>query len=180
MRIGSLTQEVDALRQGDASSWARPGRRSASTRRAARRPRLPATAPPPAGVPAPRRRSPIGTSPQRLFDRRRADYTPGQYDLAIVGFEALHQVLPQVRHGRRCAGAHRPLVLPGRQERQGGRSVRHGDPHLSRAATPSPTRTTRRALALRISRQSNRRARRSNPWSKNYPDSTAATLASSG
>ena len=41
------------------------------------------------------------------------------------------RTLPEVRAGRRRAGLHRPLVPAGRQERQGGRGLRPGDPQLS-------------------------------------------------
>ena len=74
VRIGSLTQEVDSLRQ---SMQQRP---SGTTDADA----------PPAGVPsggapgAPG--AGLGVSPQRLFDSAMGDYYSGQYDLAILGF----------------------------------------------------------------------------------------------
>jgi TolA-binding protein len=77
VRIGSLTQEVDALRQ---SLQASP--RPSPTPDAA------APGDTPAGTTAPGGTSPpaVGVSPQKLFDSAMGDYYSGQYDIAILGF----------------------------------------------------------------------------------------------
>ena len=54
-------------------------------------------------------------SPQRLYDTAYADYTAGQWSLAIQGFETYLEDLPEVRARRRCAVLHRRVVLRGQQ-----------------------------------------------------------------
>src|SRR3954453_3750175 len=76
VRIGSLTQELDSLRQsmqqmktgpsGTPHSGAPPGRTT------------PAGGPPPANV---------SVSPQKLLDTAQSDYYAGQYDLAVLGWD---------------------------------------------------------------------------------------------
>ena len=78
VRIGSLTQELDSLRQ----SMQQMGTRPSGTSDADRDPAAPDGAPAAAGQPA----SSVGVSPQKLFDAARGDYFAGQYDLAILGF----------------------------------------------------------------------------------------------
>jgi TolA-binding protein len=78
VRIGSLTQELDSLRQA---------MQQLSTRAAApveTDPASPdaATTPPPGQAPT----SGVGVSPVKLFEAARGDYMAGQYDLAILGF----------------------------------------------------------------------------------------------
>jgi tol-pal system protein YbgF len=78
VRIGSLTQELDSLRQAMQQLAARP------TATFDPGPTAPdgAVAPPPAQAPT----TGIGVSPQKLFEAARGDYMAGQYDLAILGF----------------------------------------------------------------------------------------------
>jgi TolA-binding protein len=91
VRIGSLTQEVDSLRQSLQQMGSRP----------------PATSdagdPPPAGT-APSSAAPpaggqpnggINVSPKQLFDSAMGDYYSGQYDLAIVGFSEYIRSFPK-------------------------------------------------------------------------------------
>src|SRR5438067_9204865 len=77
VRLGSLSQEVDSLRE--------------SLQQAASRPRPSPTTEPdasatggtvPAATPAPA----VGVSPQKLFDAAQSDYYAGQYELASSGF----------------------------------------------------------------------------------------------
>ena len=78
VRIGSLTQELDSLRQ--------------SMQQLSTRPAMPTETPDPAAPdaasPAPSPNSPtgVGVSPVKLFEAARGDYYAGQYDLAILGF----------------------------------------------------------------------------------------------
>ena len=77
VRVGSLTQEVNSLRQSMQQLVSRPS--STEPDGAAATPA--AGGPPPsAGV--------IGDSPEKTWNAAWADYTAGQYDLAIMGFEA--------------------------------------------------------------------------------------------
>jgi TolA-binding protein len=76
VRIGSLTQEVDSLRQSMQQMNTRP---TVSPEPDVDRGGT--TAAP--GQPNP---LPVGVSPQKLFDTAQADYFSGQYDLAILGW----------------------------------------------------------------------------------------------
>jgi tol-pal system protein YbgF len=91
VRVGSLSQELDSLRQSVMSA-------------AAPRPASPdgepaAAAPPPADgaqtAAAPSGAAALGASPQKLFESARADYYAGQFDLAILGFDAFLKTFPQ-------------------------------------------------------------------------------------
>jgi len=99
VRVGSLTQEVDALRQSMQQMTTRPagtdpfggGDPSAAAG---------GTAPPPGGAPpstgAPAAATPTMTaSPRQVWDAAYADYTSGQYDLAVLGFEAYIRNFPK-------------------------------------------------------------------------------------
>jgi TolA-binding protein len=81
VRIGSLTQEVDSLRQSLQQAVARPsptaepdgGAAGAATSTGG-------TGAAPAPVP------PVGVSPKQLFESAQSDYYAGSYELAISGF----------------------------------------------------------------------------------------------
>jgi TolA-binding protein len=82
VRIGSLTQEVDSLRQSLQQAVTRPsptaepdggGAGGAATSTGG-------TGPAPAPVP------PVGVSPKQLFESAQSDYYAGSYELAISGF----------------------------------------------------------------------------------------------
>ena len=79
VRIGSLTQEVDSLRQS-MQQVSRP-----SVTNDAADPQAggaPAGGPPPNSQP----NAGVSVSPKQLFDSAMSDYYSGQYDLAILGF----------------------------------------------------------------------------------------------
>src|SRR5262245_46761989 len=81
VRVGSLSQEVEALRQGIQQA----GSRSAPT-----------TSDPDAGGGAAAPPStPLGQSPQKLYDSAQADYMSGQYDLAVIGFQEFIKAFPR-------------------------------------------------------------------------------------
>lgn len=80
VRVGSLTQEVEALRQGIQQA-SRPATSPDADPGAAG-----GAAPPPPGV---------GQSPQKLYDSALADYMSGQYDLAIIGFQEFIKSFPR-------------------------------------------------------------------------------------
>jgi tol-pal system protein YbgF len=88
-RVGSVSQEVDALRQSvqqlaaarqstaaDPADGAAPGTSPDST-----------TGAPPTVA--------VGVSPQRLFDGAKADYAAGLWDLAVSGFKAYITSFPR-------------------------------------------------------------------------------------
>jgi len=92
VRIASLTQELEALRQSVQQMATRP----ATTDAGAPPPASTSGTPPPdaaAAVPPPPAAG--GVSPKQLYDTAWADYTGGQWDLAITGFEAYIRSFPK-------------------------------------------------------------------------------------
>jgi TolA-binding protein len=85
VRIGSLTQEIEALR--GAMSRPAPTVTDADPNAA---PTAPGATPPPAAT-AP----PVGVSPQKMQEAAQADYAAGQYELAIEGFQAYIKNFPR-------------------------------------------------------------------------------------
>lgn len=85
VRIGSLTQELDSLRQSMQQMSVRPFGTSEPDPAA-----VPGTQPAPGGQP-----SAVGVSPQKLFDTARGDYMAGQYDLAVLGWEDYIKSFPK-------------------------------------------------------------------------------------
>src|SRR5581483_11504384 len=89
VRIASLTQELDALRQAMQQMAARPTTSDSGA----------AAIPPPPGTAAvdttPTQAPPVGLSPKALYDTAWTDYTAGQWDLAIQGFEAYIRSFPK-------------------------------------------------------------------------------------
>jgi TolA-binding protein len=91
VRVGSLGQEIDALRQSVSAIGTRPAGLETppgDPAAAGAAPTDPA-APPVAGAAA------VGTSPKKLLDGALADYFAGQYDLAALGFESYVRTFPQ-------------------------------------------------------------------------------------
>ena len=88
VRIGSLTQEVDSLRQSMQQAGPRPSATGDSTdsQPAGTVPGTSTTSPPNPG---------INVSPKQLFDSAMGDYYSGQYDLAIVGFSEYIRSFPK-------------------------------------------------------------------------------------
>lgn len=88
VRIASLTQELDALRQA-MQQMSRPTTTDSGG----------APVPPATGAAAtdttPTAAPPVGVSPKQLYDAAWADYTAGQWDLAIQGFEAYIRSFPK-------------------------------------------------------------------------------------
>jgi tol-pal system protein YbgF len=95
VRLSTMTQELQALRQAVASMPS------------AQAPLTPSTSTDPTtGEPAPSSTAPAGSpsaagspssaniSPTRMYDQSYADYSAGQYDLAIEGFQAFIRTFP--------------------------------------------------------------------------------------
>jgi tol-pal system protein YbgF len=94
VRVGSISQEIDALRQS-MQQIARPSMSDASSPGAA----APGGDTPPAGAAPPSTSSgsssAMTASPRQVWDAAYADYTSGQYELAVLGFEAFIRNFPK-------------------------------------------------------------------------------------
>ena len=80
VRLSTMTQEIESMRLAIQSMPAPGAAQAAGTDDAAGAPAGTIPAPPPAA-------SPLGVSPGKAWDAAFNDYTSGQYDLAIQGFE---------------------------------------------------------------------------------------------
>jgi tol-pal system protein YbgF len=174
VRVGSLSQEVDALRQLVQQALARPSTTSQIDPGGATAPgpvqtstaALPVNPPPTA----------IGTSPTKAWEQAYGDYTAGLYDLAIDGFTAFIRDFP--KHDQ----ADDAQFLIGRsylQEAKNDKAVEAFDKVIRMYPTSNsiPDAYYLKGVALRNLKQ-NDRARES--WDavvKGYPDSAAASLA---
>jgi TolA-binding protein len=87
VRIGSLTQELDSLRQSMQQIATRPATTVEPDAAATG-----GTVPSGAGGGSP---TTVGVSPQKLFEAARGDYFAGQYDLAILGFSDYVKSFPK-------------------------------------------------------------------------------------
>jgi len=90
VRLGSLSQEVDALRQAlqTRPTVTAPAPDTSDTTGAA----------PPAagGTPPPAPATPtVVNSPKQMWDGAFSDYTAGNYDLAVIGFDAFIKTFPK-------------------------------------------------------------------------------------
>ena len=93
VRVGSLTQEVESLRQSvQQMSVARPAPTGDPDPTPGAQP--PGGGAAPGGVPPPPT-PPMGGSPTQAWDTANADYMAGQYDLAVLGFEAYIKNFPK-------------------------------------------------------------------------------------
>ncbi len=91
VRVSSLTQELDALRQAVQQPAAPRMTTTEPDAAAAAGTALAGGATPPAAAPP----VAVGTSPQRLWDMAYADYTSGQWDLAVQGFDSYIRNFPK-------------------------------------------------------------------------------------
>ena len=87
VRLGALSQDVEALRQ----ALQRPAPTAAPT------PETPDTGAgqPPAVATPPVTTPTVVNSPQKMWDSAFSDYTAGNYDLAIIGFDAFIKTFPK-------------------------------------------------------------------------------------
>ena len=170
VRVSSLTQELDALRQAvqqqaaPRTTTSEPDAAGAGTALAggATTPAAPALA--------------IGTSPQRLWDMADADYAQGQWDLAIQGFEAYVRSFPrsdmaddaQVRIGNSYL-----------QDRKYEKAVEAYDAAIRNYPNGNavPEAYYKKGIALQSLGQRDRARDALEDAVKTYPDSTAALLA---
>lgn len=174
VRIGSLTQEVDALRQSVQQLSALPPA-------AAPLPPIDPDAPPvdgatPPAVPPPTIPVAAGASPQRLYDSAWADYTAGQLDLAVQGFESFIKSFP------RSEQADDAQVYIGNSYLQAGKYDRAVEAYdLAIRTYPSgnliPDAWYKKGTALLDLKQPAKAMEAFEFVAKTYPESSAALLA---
>ena len=87
VRLSTMTQELQALRQTVASMPSPSGAPATTNDPAAGDPAAPAGAP--GGAPGA-----SNISPTRMYDQSYADYAAGQFDLAVDGFQAFIRTFP--------------------------------------------------------------------------------------
>jgi tol-pal system protein YbgF len=167
VRIGSLSQEVDAVRRGVQQIASRPAAGdvvAGAPAEAGAQPSSAATA------------APVGLSPQQIWDAAYSDYTLAQYDLAIQGFQSFIQYFPrddraddaQVYIGH-C------YLLAGKNDK----AVEAYDAAIRSypGGNAVPDAYYKKGIALRNLRQADRAREAFETVIKNFPDSAAASLA---
>ncbi len=90
VRISTVSQEIQALRQAVASMPQPAAQQPPAPMGAGDAGGTPASAPPQAPT------APPGVSPGRMYDTSYDDFTAGRYDTAIKGFELFIQYFPQL------------------------------------------------------------------------------------
>ena len=180
VRVGSLSQEVDALRQLVQQALARPvapppvadpnggpalppGPIQTTTTTPA--PSVPATTP-----------AAIGTSPTKAWEQAYGDYAAGLYDLAVDGFTAFIRDFP--KHDQ----ADDAQFLIGRsylQDAKNDKAVEAFDKVIRTYPTSNsiPDSYYLKGVALRNLRQPDKAREAWDTVVKTYPDSAAASLA---
>lgn len=174
VRIGSLTQEVDALRQTVQQLSVAPPVAAAPADGSAP-PSDGAGVPPPA-APAPSVPIAAGASPQRLYDSAYADYTAGQWDLAVQGFESYIKSFP------RSEKADDAQVYIGNSYLQAGKNEKAVEAYdLAIRLYPTgnliPDAWYKKGTALSDLKQAARATEAFEYVAKTYPESNAAFLA---
>ena len=176
VRIGSLSQEVDALRQQLQQA---PAPRPTPTTEPAPPPGGGSAAAPPPAPPAPGIGLPPAAtvaSPQKLWDAAYSDYTSGNYDLAVIGFESYIKTFPK---SDMAANAQVYICASYLNAKKDDKAVEACDVAIRQYPNASgiPEAFYRKGVALRDVRDlSNARS----TWEelvRRYPDSTAAQLA---
>jgi TolA-binding protein len=184
VRLGSLNQEVEALRQGLQQLNARPAAPEATTADAGTAPGGAGGPGGPGGpgvndtgsVPAPPPSVGLGTSPQKLYDEAYADYTLAQWDLAIAGFDAVIKYFPK---SERAADAQVYIGHSYLQAGKNDRAVAAYDLAISSypGAPALPEAYYKKGVALRALKRPEEARAAFEYVVKNYPDSSSATLA---
>jgi TolA-binding protein len=184
VRLGSLNQEVEALRQGVQQLNIRPAFPETTTSEAGIAPGDASgpggidagTAPAPVPVPPP---VALGTSPQKLYDEAYADYTLAQWDLAVVGFEAVIKYYPK---SERAADAQ---VYIGHSYFQGGKNDKAVEAYdlaiRNYPGAPAlPEAYYKKGVALRALKRPDEARAQFEYVVKTYPESSASSLARQG
>jgi tol-pal system protein YbgF len=183
VRLGSLSDEVEALRQGVQQLGTLPapppdpGALPPAPGAASPETATPDAAPPVATAPPPT--APLGTSPQKLFEEARADYSIGQWDLAITGFEAVIKYFPK---SERAADAQ---LYIGHSHAFAGNNDKAIDAYDAVIRTYPmsagvPEAYYKKGLALKNLKRTDEAKAAFESVVKNYPESNAAILAKQG
>jgi tol-pal system protein YbgF len=180
VRIGSVSQEVEALRQSvellnTAPSAAAPDPLNPAATGDAAAPGTPA-APPPAAAP---RSAAVGMSPTRLFDEAKAMYWAGQNDLAVMGFESYIKTFP------RSEQADDAQLLIGSAYLQAGNNEKAVEAYdIAIRTYPNsnvlPEAYFKKGVALQNLKQLDQAREAFETVTKSFPDSFEATLAKQG
>ena len=178
VRIGSVSQEVEALRQSiellntPAAAAVEPASPSATAPGGS-------PAPPPAPAPVAPRSAALGMSPTRLFDEAKAMYWAGQNDLAVMGFESYIKTFPKSEQ------ADDAQLLIGSAYLQAGandKAVEAYDVAIRTYPNSNvlPEAYYRKGVALQNLKQLDRAREAFETVTTKYPDSFEATLAKQG
>ena len=124
-----------------------------------------------------RRTSTVGASPQKLFDTARGRLHRRPVRPRDHRLRRLHQELSEVRQADDAQVNIGNVVPRRRQERQGGRSVRPRDPHLSDGRHDSRGVLPEGARAQHAQGRRPARATRSKTSSRTIPTAATPTLA---
>jgi len=165
VRVGSIGQELDALRQ---SVTALSAPRPAFDGDAAGLPADPAAAPTGAAA--------VGASPQKLLDSAMADYYAGQYDLAILGLDSYIKTFPQSPEADRAQFHIGSSYI---QQAKYDKALEAYGALIKTYPKSSfiPEGYVRMALAYRNMKEPDKAREALDFVIKNYPDTTAATMA---
>jgi tol-pal system protein YbgF len=169
VRVGSLTQEVDALRQTVLQL------------------RTPQSAPPEAqdtlspsavsGAAAPAPALAGGLSPQKSFDQAMADYYSGQYDMAVIGLAAFIKDFPRSEQAADAqVGIGNSYLLAGRNDK----AIEAYDLAIRNypKSNAIPEAYYKKGLALRDLKQTDAARAAFEHVTTTYPDRNEAMLAS--
>jgi len=183
VRIGSVSQEVEALRQSiELLNVPAPPAAAAAVEPAplsTGAPGGPPAPPPPVPAPVAPRSAAVGMSPTRLFDEAKAMYWAGQNDLAVMGFESYIKTFPKSEQ------ADDAQLLIGSAYLQAGandKAVEAYDVAIRTYPTSNvlPEAYYRKGVALQNLKQVDRAREAFETVTTKYPDSFEATLAKQG
>jgi tol-pal system protein YbgF len=181
VRIGSVSQEVEALRQS-IELLNIPPASGASAEPAPPAPAVPGAPPSPSpAAPAPvaPRSAAVGMSPTRLFDEAKAMYWAGQNDLAVMGFDSYIKTFPKSEQ------ADDAQLLIGSAYLQAGANEKAVEAYDVAIRTyPNsnvlPEAYYKKGVALQNLKQLDRAREAFETVTTKYPDSFEATLAKQG
>jgi tol-pal system protein YbgF len=173
VRVGSLTQELEALRQTVAAMNVPRAASEPDINAPGGSPADPGAAPP---APAAGGAAAIGASPQKLFDSALADYWAGQYDLAVLGFDSYVKTFPQ---SPQADQAQLNIGNSYFNDAKYEKAIEAYDLFIRTypKSNSLPDAYTRKGSALKFLKQNDKAREALEFVIKNYPDTTAATVA---
>jgi len=178
VRIGSVSQEVEALRQSIELLNVPPAS-AAAAEPAPAVPGVPPSPSPAAPAPVAPRSAAVGMSPTRLFDEAKAMYWAGQNDLAVMGFDSYIKTFPKSEQ------ADDAQLLIGSAYLQAGANEKAVEAYDVAIRTyPNsnvlPEAYYKKGVALQNLKQLDRAREAFETVTTKYPDSFEATLAKQG